>query len=124
MAYGPLQKAVLQLSKQDNEINEIIVNYGLPNDKMSKGGFETLLRKIVGQQISVKAAQAVWDKFEKKTKKVTPQNVLKLHYMSIKSCGLSRQKITYLKALSNAFISREINPKNWNDLSDEQVINE
>ena len=65
MAYGPLQKAVLQLSKQDNKINEIIVNYGLPNDKMSKGGFETLLRMIVGQQISVKAADAVWTKLKK-----------------------------------------------------------
>ena len=41
MENGPLQKAVLQLSKQDNEINEIIINYGLPSDKMSKGGFET-----------------------------------------------------------------------------------
>ena len=65
MGYGPLQKAVLQLSKQDNKINEIIVNYGLPNDKMSKGGFETLLRMIVGQQISVKAADAVWAKLKK-----------------------------------------------------------
>ena len=75
MAYGPLQKAVLQLSKQDNKINEIIVNYGLPNDKMSKGGFETLLRMIVGQQISVKAADSVWAKL-KKIKADIPKNFL------------------------------------------------
>ena len=83
MAYGPLQKAVLQLSKQDNKINEIIVNYGLPNDKMSKGGFETLLRMIVGQQISVKAADAVWSKL-KKIKADIPKN---FYYFRIINLG-------------------------------------
>ena len=99
MAYGPLQKAVLQLSKQDNKINEIIVNYGLPNDKMSKGGFETLLRMIVGQQISVKAADAVWAKL-KKIKANIPKNFLLFSDNKLREAGLSRQKISYGRDLA------------------------
>ena len=99
MGNGPLQKAVLQLSKQDNEINEIIVNYGLPNDKMSKGGFETLLRMIVGQQISVKAADAVWAKL-KKIKANIAKNFLLFSDDKLREAGLSRQKISYGRDLA------------------------
>ena len=99
MGNGPLQKAVLQLSKQDNEINEIIINYGLPNDKMSKGGFETLLRMIVGQQISVKAADAVWAKL-KKIKANIPKKFLLFSDDKLREAGLSRQKISYGRDLA------------------------
>ncbi len=99
MSNGPLQKAVLQLSKQDNEINEIIINYGLPNDKMSKGGFETLLRMIVGQQISVIAADAVWAKL-KKLKANVAKNFLLSSDDKLREAGLSRQKISYGRDLA------------------------
>ena len=103
MAYGPLQKAVLQLSKQDNKINEIIVNYGLPNDKMSKGGFETLLRMVVGQQISVKAADAVWAKL-KKIKADIPKNFLLFSDNKLREAGLSRQKYRMAETLQKISI--------------------
>tara|TARA_B100001248_G_C27301822_1_gene417520 strand:- start:282 stop:908 length:627 start_codon:yes stop_codon:yes gene_type:complete len=99
MSNGPLQKAVLQLSKQDNEINEIIINYGLPNDRMSKGGFETLLRMIVGQQISVIAADAVWAKL-KKIKANVAKNFLLSSDDKLREAGLSRQKISYGRDLA------------------------
>ena len=99
MGNGPLQKAVLQLSKQDNEINEIIINYGLPNDKMSKGGFETLLRMIVGQQISVKAADAVWVKLKKINANIA-KNFLLSSDNKLREAGLSRQKISYGRDLA------------------------
>ena len=57
-------------------------------------------RSIVGQQISVKAAQAVWDKLESKAKKIEPNYISKMHFMSLRSCGLSRQKIKYLNSLT------------------------
>ena len=118
------EKAKKELIKSDKKLGNIIKNY--PNDFLfSKSDpFYTISRSIVGQQISVKAAQAVWDKFEKKLKKVSPSNVNKSHFMTLKSCGLSRQKITYLKALSIAFIKKEINPTNWSNLSDEEIVNE
>ena len=77
----------------------------------------------MGQQISVIAAQAVWNKLEKKIGKITAKNINNLHYMTLKSCGLSRQKITYLKSLSNAFINKDIDTNKWSYLSDEEIIN-
>ena len=118
------EKAKKALKKKDKKLGKIITNY--PKDFLfSKSDpFYTLARSIVGQQISVKAAQAVWDRYEKKVKKVTPKNTLKIHFMSLKACGLSRQKISYLKFLSIGFIEKTINPKNWDSYSDEEIINE
>ena len=84
------------LIKKDKELGKIIKNY--PSDFLftKSDPFYTLSRSIVGQQISVSAAQAVWERFEKKVKNVKPQVVKDIHYMKLKSCGLSRQKIKYL----------------------------
>ncbi len=116
------EKAKKDLKKKDKRLGNIIKNY--PKDFLfSKSDpFYTLARSIIGQQISVKAAQAVWNKLEKKIKIVTPKIIANSHFMSLKSCGLSRQKISYLKSLSNAFLQKKINPKNWGQLSDEKII--
>ena len=118
------EKAKKDLIKFDKKLGKIIKNY--PNDFLfSKSDpFYTISRSIVGQQISVKAAQAVWDRLEKKIKKVSPDYIKNSHFMTLKSCGLSRQKITYLKSLSSAFIKKEIDPANWSNLSDEEIVNE
>ena len=118
------QKAKKALSAKDEKLSKIIESY--PSDFLfSKSDpFFTLARSIVGQQISVKAAQAVWDKFENRVKRVTPINTANMHFMSMKSCGLSRQKVSYLKSLSDAFLNKKIIPKNWRKLSDEEIINE
>ena len=118
------EKAKKVLIKKDPKLGKIITNY--PKDFLftKSDPFYTLARSIVGQQISVKAAQAVWDRYELKVKKVTPYNTLRLHHMSLKSCGLSRQKISYLKALSIGFNEKKINPKKWGKYDDELIINE
>ena len=118
------EKAKKELISKDKKLGKIITSY--PKDFLfSKSDpFYTLARSIVGQQISVRAAQAVWDRFEKKIKKVTPQNTLKLHFMSLKACGLSRQKISYLRSLSAGFINKQINPVKWKNYSDEEIISE
>ncbi len=118
------EKAKKVLKSKDKKLGKIIRNY--PKDFLfSKSDpFYTLARSIVGQQISVQAAQAVWERYEKKIKKITPNKTLEMHFMTLKSCGLSRQKITYLKSLSRGFINKEINPNNWSNYSDEEIINE
>ena len=118
------EKAKKHLIKKDKKLGNIIKSY--PKDFLfSKSDpFYTLARSIVGQQISVKAAQSVWDKFEKKVKIVKPEFVIKMHYMKLKSCGLSRQKISYLKSLSSSFINNEINPRKWNNYTDDKIIDE
>ena len=118
------EKAKKVLISKDKKLGEIISNY--PKDFLfSKSDpFYTLARSIVGQQISVKAAQAVWDKLENKAERIEPNYISKMHFMSLKSCGLSRQKIKYLKSLSSAFIQKKINPEKWKKYNDEDIINE
>ena len=118
------EKAKKVLISKDKKLGKIITNY--PKDFLfSKSDpFYTLARSIVGQQISVKAAQAVWDKIENKAKSIEPNHISKMHFMSLKSCGLSRQKINYLKSLSSAFIQNRISPEKWKEYSDEDIINE
>ncbi len=118
------EKAKKHLILNDKELGKIIRQY--PKDFLftKSDPFYTLSRSIIGQQISVKAAQAVWEKYENKLKNVTPKNTLSMHYMTLKSCGLSRQKISYLKSLSKAFNEQRINPNKWNNYTDEQIIDE
>ena len=118
------EKAKKVLISKDKKLGKIISNY--PKDFLfSKSDpFYTLARSIVGQQISVKAAQAAWDKLENKVKRIEPNYISKMHFMSLKSCGLSRQKINYLKSLSSAFIQNKISPEKWKKYSDEDIINE
>ena len=118
------EMAKKDLIQKDKKLAKIILNY--PNDFLfSKSDpFYTISRSIVGQQISVVAAQAVWNRVECKVKNVTPKNINKLHHMTLKACGLSRQKISYLKSLSQAFLNGDINPNKWPKLSDEEIINE
>ena len=107
-------KAKKELCLKDKKLGKIINKY--PKDFLySKSDpFKTLARSIIGQQISVKAAQSVWDKFEQKCQNVNPKKVAKLHYMSL--------KINYLKCLSDAFINKTLNPNTWVNLEDEEII--
>ena len=118
------EKAKKDLISKDKKLGRIIKSY--PKDFLfSKSDpFYTLARSIVGQQISVKAAQAVWERYEKKISKVNPKNTLNMHFMTLKSCGLSRQKISYLKSLSFCFVEKRINPTEWSKYSDEEIISE
>ena len=116
------QKAKKALSAKDKKLSKIIESY--PDDFLfSKSDpFFTLARSIVGQQISVKAAQSVWDRLEIKIKKIKPEIILKTHSSTLKSVGLSRQKVNYLKNLSNAFMGGKIKLNMWDKLNDEEII--
>ena len=118
------EKAKKYLTKKDKKLAAIIKRYPSGFLFTKSDPFYTLARSIVGQQISVKAAESVWLKFEAKLKKVTPNNVYKTHFQSLKACGLSRQKVLYLRELSKAFIEKKITPNKWNNFSDEEIINE
>ena len=111
-----------ELKKKDKKLGIIIDSY--PKDFLfSKSDpFLTLARSIVGQQISVKAAQSVWDKLILKIGIVSPEIIYKSHSNKLRSAGLSRQKVSYLKNLAFAFIDKKIKIKLWNKMSDDEVI--
>ena len=86
--------------------------------------FVTLARSIVGQQISVKAAQAVWNRFALAAGTVAPERVARMRVATLQKAGLSLRKAEYVKDLSARFIAGAVDPSRWPALDDEAVIEE
>ncbi|MBT9568517.1 MAG: DNA-3-methyladenine glycosylase 2 family protein [Thiobacillus sp.] len=86
--------------------------------------FQTLARAIVGQQISVKAADAIWARFATLAGAVAPTHVAALDAAALAACGLSRRKVEYLVDLAGHFIDGRVEPSRWTALDDEAVIAE
>lgn len=86
--------------------------------------FMTLARAIVGQQISVRAAQSVWDRFVAVAPEVTPAQVLALDRRRLRACGLSARKVEYIADLARHFADGTIHVQRWPDMDDETVIAE
>jgi len=86
--------------------------------------FMTLARAIVGQQISVKAAQSVWDRFAACVGAVTPENVLLKERPLLRACGLSDRKTEYIADLAQHFANGSIHVQRWPAMSDEEIIAE
>ena len=90
----------------------------------SGDAFVTLARSIVGQQISVKAAQSVWDRFASLSRRITPSNVLKMNVDDMRGAGLSARKVEYLVDLALHFQDGKLSLKKWVDMDDEAIIEE
>tara|TARA_B100000029_G_scaffold439600_1_gene456245 strand:+ start:282 stop:908 length:627 start_codon:yes stop_codon:yes gene_type:complete len=116
-------KAKKILSKRDPVLRKIINKFKKGYLKTKNDPFFSLCRTIVGQQISTKAADSIWAKFELKCKKkIAPSTVLKLKLSSLRKVGLSRQKITYLKNIAKNFKNKSFNVKDLKQMDDEQAI--
>ena len=86
--------------------------------------FVTLARSVVGQQISVKAAQSVWDRFSALMKTVNPRAVSKLTVEDMRAAGLSGRKVEYIKDLADYFQTGKVSVKQWDAMEDEAIIAE
>ena len=116
-------KAKKILSKRDPVLRRIIKKYNKGFLTTKSKPFLSICRTIIGQQISVKAADSIWSKFELKCKKkINPISVLKLSRRSLKSAGLSRQKVTYLKNIAKNFKNKSFNIKNLKTMNDNDAI--
>ena len=116
-------KAKKILSKRDPILRKIINKFNKGYLTSRKDPFFSLCRTIIGQQISTKAADSIWSKFEIKCKKkIVPETVLKLTSSSLKSAGLSRQKITYLKNIAKSFKNKSFNIRDLKKMDDNLAI--
>tara|TARA_B100000614_G_scaffold32060_1_gene24740 strand:+ start:1179 stop:1814 length:636 start_codon:yes stop_codon:yes gene_type:complete len=119
-------KAKKYLSKKDKTMSSLIKKYQSPSEIVlttRKDVFFSLCKSIIGQQISVAAANSVFLKFKRKCKnKINPKTVNKLSTIQLKSCGLSRQKVKGIKSLAKQFLDKTFNPKLIPDMSDEDAI--
>ena len=86
--------------------------------------FTTLARSIVGQQISVKAAQAVWGRFAAFCGELAPQPGLRRRATTLRACGLSDRKVEYIRDLAGHFVSGRVDPAKFANQSDEEIIAE
>ena len=120
-------KAKKYLSKKDETLSKLIKSYDSPSETIlttRRDIFFSLCKSIIGQQISVAAANSVFLKFKKKCKnKINAKTVSKLTFTQLKSCGLSRLKVLGIKSLAKQTIEKTFNPKLIHKMSDEEAIN-
>ena len=113
------------LTHADPKLAKLILEHQQYSISSRGEALETLLRSIVGQQISVQAAASVWGKLEKKIGKIKPENVLLISFEELKSCGLSKQKVQYIINICNHFINFSIKDHlYWENRSFESIYDE
>jgi DNA-3-methyladenine glycosylase II len=117
-------EACRHLMKKDRVMKRLIPQFGDACLQSRGDAFITLARSIVGQQISVKAAQSVWDRFAKLPRAMTAANVLKLKVDDMRAAGLSARKIEYLVDLALHFDSGAIHTGDWHAMDDDAIIAE
>jgi DNA-3-methyladenine glycosylase II len=114
------------LSKKDKVMSSLIKKYKSPSETIlitRKDVFFSLCKSIIGQQISVAAANSVFLKFKKKCdNKINAKTVSKLSSIQLKSCGLSRQKAKGIKSLAKQTLDKTFNPKLIPTMTDEEAI--
>ena len=118
------EEACKHLVKKDRVMKRLIPQFGDVCLETRGDAFVTLARSIVGQQISVKAAQTVWERFELLPRKLTPANVLKLKVDDMRAAGLSARKIEYLVDLALHFDNGALHVKSWDAMSDDEIVAE
>ena len=97
-------KAIRDLMEKDKILAKIIANHKREYLISRESYFISLTRAVIGQQISVKAAQSIWINFLNKYKRITPENISKVRIATLKNIGLSKQKSSYIKNIAIFFI--------------------
>jgi DNA-3-methyladenine glycosylase II len=132
------QQARVELGAADPLLGRIITGFGDAALGSRGDPFTTLARSIVGQQISVKAAQSVWNRFVSATvtselvagpqaeipQRIVPADVVAMSQEQLRACGLSLRKAEYLGDLAQRFVQGELLPERWPAMDDEAVIAE
>ena len=120
-------EAGLDLLKRDKKMQVLINEFGSPDYNLRQDYFQSLLRSIVFQQLSGKAAQTIYERFVNlipKTSNLCPNEVLKLDKDEMRKAGLSFQKINYVKNLADYFENNAFQKKDFERMTDEEISKE
>jgi DNA-3-methyladenine glycosylase II len=117
-------KACADLVKRDRILKKLIPKFGPVHLVNRDDPFTTLARSVVGQQISVTAAQAIWRRVEAACPKLVPQQFIKLGHDKLQACGLSKRKSEYILDVAQHFVSGAVHVDKWTSMEDEAVIAE
>jgi DNA-3-methyladenine glycosylase II len=122
------EDACRHLVKRDRVMKKLIPQFGDGRLQSPGDAFTTLARSIVGQQISVKAAQSVWDRFASllsgPSSRLAPAAVLRLDPQAVRAAGLSARKVDYLRDLAQHFESGSVHVRQWQQMDDEAIVDE
>ncbi len=116
-------KGKIYLSNKDKVLKKLIQTYRNEYLNLNSNYFHSLINSIIGQQISVSAADSMKTKFFKLKRNITPQTVSKLRTTDLRKCGLSRQKILYIRNICKFFLQNKKFIKNINKTSEEEIYN-
>jgi DNA-3-methyladenine glycosylase II len=120
-------EACRHLVRRDRVLKKLIPQFGEARLQSRGDAFTTLARSIVGQQISVKAAQAVWERFVHLLppgQRHGPTDVLAVDSTAMRAAGLSARKVDYLRDLAQHFVQGEVHETDWAAMGDESIIEE
>jgi DNA-3-methyladenine glycosylase II len=121
-------EACKHLAKRDRVMRKLIPQFGEARLQCRGDAFTTLARSIVGQQISVRAAQSVWERFATlaggRSTKLQPAAVLALEVTAMREAGLSARKVEYLRDLATHFTDGTVHVRQWQQMDDEAIIEE
>ena len=117
-------EACQHLMRKDRVMKRLIPASGAVCLESRGDAFVTLARSVIGQQVSVKAAQAVWDRFAALAKRMTPAAVLKLNVDDMRAAGLSARKVEYVVDLALHFQGKKLHVNDWAEMDDEAIITE
>ena len=120
-------EAAINLLKKDKKMQVLINKFGRPDYNLRQDYFQSLLRSIVFQQLSGKAAQTIYERFVNlipKTSNLCPNEVLKLDKDEMRKAGLSFQKINYVKNLADYFENNAFQKKDFERMTDEEISKE
>jgi len=115
-------EATAHLARRDKVLRKLIRKFPEADIQVRGDAFQALSRSIVGQQISVKAAQSIWLRFVDAAGEMKPANVVGLPVEVMRACGLSAAKTLYLKDLATHFDTGAVKPKRWPRMDDEAII--
>ena len=117
-------EATRELAARDKVMSTLTSRFQGLTLRSRGNAFSTLARAIVGQQISVKAAQSVWNRLVAEVTVISPPNIARVDLARLRACGLSGQKSGYLLDLAQRFDCGRLKPARWTRLDDEALIAE
>jgi len=121
-------EACRHLGRRDRVMKKLIPKFGEARLQSRGDAFTTLARSIVGQQISVRAAQSVWDRFAAEVggapTRLAPAALLQVKTPAMRSAGLSARKAEYLTDLAHHFEAGTVHVRQWQQMDDEAIVDE
>ena len=119
--YGDIE--LCYLKSRDRRLAEVIEKIGMVKRRVIPDLFAALVHSIIGQQISTKAHESIWQKTVEKFGKITPEKILSVTPEELQSVGLLFRKVDYIRSAAEKVLSGELDIEALNDMTDEEVCN-